>query len=66
METGIVCVPFHTDMGRWGMARGPQAILDAGLIARSHASGHTVGDEPGAHCGPHERRGAGLLARDGA
>jgi arginase len=44
MEIGIVCVPFHTDMGRWGMARGPQAILDAGLIARLHASGHTVAE----------------------
>jgi arginase family enzyme len=44
MEIGIVCVPFHTNMGRWGMARGPQAILDAGLIARLHASGHTVAE----------------------
>jgi len=44
MEIGIVCVPFQTDMGRWGMARGPQAILDAGLIARLQASGHTVSD----------------------
>jgi arginase len=42
MEIGIVCVPFQTDMARWGMARGPQAILDAGLIARLRASGHTV------------------------
>lgn len=42
MEIGIICVPFQTDMGRWGMARGPQAILDAGLIARLQAAGHTV------------------------
>jgi arginase family enzyme len=42
MEIGIICVPFQTDMGRWGMARGPQAILEAGLIARLQASGHTV------------------------
>jgi arginase len=44
MEIGIVCVPFQTDMGRWGMARGPQAILDAGLIARLRSAGHTVSD----------------------
>ena len=44
MEIGIICVPFQTDMGRWGMARGPQAILDAGLIARLQASGHTVSE----------------------
>lgn len=42
MDIGIVCVPFQTDMGRWGMARGPQAMLDAGLIERLKASGHTV------------------------
>jgi arginase len=44
MEIGIICVPFQTDMARWGMARGPQAILDAGLIARLRASGHTVAE----------------------
>jgi arginase len=44
MEIGIVCVPFQTDMGRWGMARGPQAVLDAGLIARLQASGHAVSE----------------------
>src|SRR5260221_5260407 len=44
MEIGIVCVPFQSDMGRWGMARGPQAVLEAGLIARLHASGHPVAE----------------------
>jgi arginase len=44
MEIGIICVPFQTDMGRWGMARCPQAILDAGLIGRLQASGHTVSE----------------------
>ena len=44
MEIGIICVPFQTDMARWGMARGPQAILDAGLIARLRAAGHTVAE----------------------
>ena len=42
MDIGIVCVPFQNDMARWGMARGPQAVLDAGLIERLRASGHTV------------------------
>lgn len=44
MDIGIVCVPFQTDMGRWGMARGPRAILDAGLIERLTATGHTVSE----------------------
>jgi len=44
MEIGIICVPFQTDMARWGAARGPHAILDAGLIARLRASGHTVAE----------------------
>jgi len=44
MEIGIICVPFQTDMARWGAARGPQAILDAGLIGRLRASGHTVAE----------------------
>src|SRR5215472_13536159 len=44
MEIGIVCVPFQTDMARWGTARGPQAILDAGLIERLKASGHMVAE----------------------
>jgi arginase len=44
MEIGIVCVPFQTDMARWGSAQGPQAILDAGLITRLQASGHTVAE----------------------
>jgi arginase len=44
MEIGIICVPFQTDIGRWGAARGPQAILEAGLIARLQASGHTVSE----------------------
>jgi len=44
MEIGIICVPFQTDMARWGAARGPQTILDAGLIERLLASGHTVAE----------------------
>jgi arginase len=44
MEIGIICVPFQTDMGLWGMARGPQAILEAELVACLQASGHTVAE----------------------
>jgi arginase len=44
LDIGIICVPFQTDMGRWGMARGPEGILAAGLIARLQASGHRVSE----------------------
>jgi arginase len=44
MEIGIICVPFQTDMARWGMSRGPHAILEADLIARLQASGHSVAE----------------------
>lgn len=44
MEIAVICVPFQTDMARWGAARGPQAILDAGLVGRLRASGHTVSE----------------------
>ena len=44
MEIAVICVPFQTDMARWGAARGPRAILDAGLIGRLQASGHTVSE----------------------
>jgi arginase len=44
MQIAIVCVPFQNDMARWGFARGPQAYLDAGLIERLRAAGHTVAE----------------------
>jgi arginase len=31
-------------MARWGYARGPQALLDAGLVERLREHGHQVGD----------------------
>jgi len=43
MEIALVCVPYQIDMARWGYARGPQAILDAGLIDVLRARGHQVG-----------------------
>lgn len=42
MDIGIVCVPFQNDMARWGMAKGPQSVLDAGLIERLRSASHTV------------------------
>lgn len=42
MEIAIICVPYQNDVARWGMARGPQALLDAGLIDALHATGHTT------------------------
>lgn len=40
MEIAIICVPYQNDVARWGMARGPQALLDAGLIDALRATGH--------------------------
>ncbi len=40
MEIAIICVPYQNDVARWGMARGPQAFLDAGLIDALRATGH--------------------------
>lgn len=42
MNIAIVCVPFSNDVARWGVAGGPQAILDAGLIEQLQARGHVV------------------------
>lgn len=42
MNIAIVCVPFQNDIKRWGVAQGAQAFLDAGLIDRLRAAGHTV------------------------
>ncbi|HZO76272.1 MAG TPA: arginase family protein [Ktedonobacteraceae bacterium] len=40
MEIAIICVPYQNDVARWGMARGPQAFLDAGLVDALRATGH--------------------------
>ena len=40
MDIAIICVPYQNDVARWGMARGPQAYLDAGLIDALQKAGH--------------------------
>jgi arginase len=42
VNVAIVCVPYANDVARWGAARGPAAILDAGLIEALQERGHTV------------------------
>jgi arginase len=45
MNISIICIPYANDVARWGMAKGPAAILGAGLIPALEAEGHWV-DEP--------------------
>jgi len=42
MDIAIICVPYQNDIARWGVARGPQAYLDAGLIDALRDTGHTI------------------------
>jgi arginase len=42
MEIAIICVPYQNDIARWGVARGPQAYLDAGLLDTLRATGHQI------------------------
>jgi arginase len=42
MHITIICIPYQIDVTRWGVARGPQAFLDHGLIQLLEAKGHTV------------------------
>ncbi len=42
MQIAIVCVPYQTDVARWGCARGPQAFLEHGLMKRVREQEHTV------------------------
>src|SRR5215469_11649893 len=42
MHITIICIPYQIDVTRWGVARGPQAFLDHGLIYLLEAKGHTV------------------------
>jgi arginase len=44
MDISIVCVPFQVDVARWGCARGPRALLDAGIGEQIQARGHTIRD----------------------
>lgn len=38
----IVCVPYQVDVARWGVAKGPEAFLAAGLLQQIEQRGHTV------------------------
>ena len=42
MHISIICIPYQIDVTRWGVALGPQAFLDHGLIQLLEAKGHTV------------------------
>lgn len=42
MDIAIICVPYQNDIARWGVARGPQAYLDAGLVDALRATGHQI------------------------
>ena len=42
MNISIICIPYQIDVTRWGVALGPQAFLDHGLIQLLETKGHTV------------------------
>ena len=42
MHIALICVPFQGDVSRWGSAMGPQAFLEAGLVAELEREGHSV------------------------
>ena len=42
MHINIICIPYQIDVTRWGVALGPQAFLDHGLIQLLEVKGHTV------------------------
>ncbi len=44
MDIAIICVPYANDVARWGMAKGPAAILEAGLISALQGEGHEVAE----------------------
>src|SRR5436309_10458165 len=44
MNISIICIPYQIDVSRWGVALGPQAFLDHGLIQLLEAKGHTISD----------------------
>ncbi|MDQ2744713.1 MAG: arginase family protein [Chloroflexota bacterium] len=45
VDIAVVCVPYSNDVARWGSAKGPAAVLEAGLIPTLEEQGHTV-EEP--------------------
>ena len=42
MHISIICIPYQIDVTRWGVASGPQAFLDHGLIQLLETKGHAV------------------------
>jgi arginase len=50
-----VCVPYQVDVGRLGYARGPQALLDQGLVELLERLGHQVMDPVWVRLGRAER-----------
>ncbi len=44
MHISIVCIPYQIDVTHWGVALGPQAFLDHGLVQLLEANGHTVSE----------------------
>jgi arginase len=42
MHTAIICVPYQSDVARWGCANGPRAFLDHGLVKMLEERGHIV------------------------
>src|SRR5215469_13328748 len=42
MHITIICIPYQIDVTRWGVALGPQAFLDNGLIQLLQAKGHAM------------------------
>jgi arginase len=39
-----ILVPYAGDVGRWGAARGPEAMLAAGLVQELTEAGHTIAE----------------------
>jgi arginase len=44
VRIAVVLVPFSTDVGRWGSAKGPGAYLRGGLLEMLKARGHDVAE----------------------
>ncbi|WP_439580795.1 arginase family protein [Elioraea sp.] len=55
MQIRPILVPYAGDVARWGQARGPAAMLEAGLVDALRAQGHGVA-EPVEIVFPRERR----------
>jgi arginase len=55
MELQVVAVPYRYDEPRDGLGRGPDALIEAGLVRRLRAAGMTVGDPVESHLPDDER-----------